>query len=129
MISDERKDVLVVHIKNNRTEKVDLRDVDNAGTAFPYQGATYFSGRGRRETWPLLRKWEGTNFVKVDRERSLAIMNSFKLFETVIKAEGWKETRIHLDVNGASMPFPLWFWPLSLNPHAAINERAHGQFN
>jgi len=104
---DERDDLIVIHIKEGQISKSDLRNFGYSGSAFPFHGVIYFMRGGQQAEWPLLWKWNGTGFTKVEKTAALQIANSFSFTDAIIKAEGWKEARARFDRGETAIAFPL----------------------
>ncbi len=91
-------DMLVVHLKNGKVSKYELKGFGSGGTAFVHQGNIYWMrGSESLDTEPTIWRWNGSKFVALsEAEASLLDFHHIKDIDEITKQEGWNQNSFGL---------------------------------
>src|SRR5437588_9909096 len=94
---DNRRDLLVAHLKGDQASVFDLKGFGYSGSPFVHHGNVYWA-RGQTHGYlgPTRWKWEGSTFTPLSDSDTTELNQEVADFDDATRTEGWSETSILL---------------------------------
>jgi len=104
----DRKDLLVAHVKGDTISVFDLKGFGYSGSPFVYNGSVYWArGQAHGDRGPCRWKWADSVFTALSAAETKELNQQIGDFDATTRAEGWSQISMKFGGNTPEFPFHL----------------------